>query len=410
MRNSGRCVLVACLLIGASLTGAPALAGTTTTPTPTPTYGSGPGTSLTVGGERLGVAGTQLDRPGGVPAPKVPKATSWLIADLTNHTVLAARNAHRGLAPASTLKIFTALALATELSPRQVYTAKPADAAIDGTKVGLVPGSRYTVDDLVHGLLMGSGNDCAHALGQLSGGQAAAVAKLQAVARDLGALDTVPRTTSGLDAPGQTSSAYDLALAGAAALQNPYLAKVMTTRQYAFPGRGKSFGKSRDRFSTQNHNHLLGTLQGATGVKNGYTVAAQASFVGSASRGGHSYLVVMMHTGGATIFTGATAMLDWAFRYGPQVTPVGTLVQPGELGAGTEDAAPQAVPHLAGAQQAPLADRLANAAQVRLERLGLSRDELYVFVGAVLVAALAAGSLVLRQRRSRQVRHERFYY
>jgi D-alanyl-D-alanine carboxypeptidase (penicillin-binding protein 5/6) len=291
-----------------------------------------PAASSWVGGKELIGPSVLTDLPAGVPKPKSPTAASWLIADLNTRTVLAGHRVHVPLAPASTLKIFTALALAPKLDPKRVYTGRDTDAAIDGTKVGIDPGSTYTVDDLLHGMLMGSGNDCANALGNLVGGSAKATALMQAEAQSLGAFDTVARTTSGLDAKGQVSSAYDLALAGSAALRNKQLATIMKTTAYEFPGIGKGLTKKRKRFQTQNHNRLLRNYAGSIGVKNGYTVAARGSFVGAATRGGRTYLVVVMRAEGSTWHM-AEDMLDWAFANGQKARPVGTLVKPGELTA-----------------------------------------------------------------------------
>lgn len=351
------------------------------TPTPTQTPVSVPGP--VVGGERLGREGVQRDLAPGVPAPRAPRATAWLVADLDSRQVLVASRAHRPLAPASTLKIFTALALAPALDPGTVYTAVDADAAVDGTKVGLAPGSRYTVDDLLHGLLMSSGNDCAHAIGRLSGGQAAAVARIQSQAQELGALDTVVRNTSGLDAPGQVSSAYDLALAGSAALAEPRLARLMRTTAYPFPGRGHRIGHGRKHFQIQNHNRLLRLVPGATGVKNGYTRAARASLVGSATHRGHRYLVVVLRSAGS-IWTAAADLLQWAFRYGDRAAPVGVLVGPGDV--------PPAIP-APTASPAPVAGHLVpgRASSGRAASGGSIRDGVLPAAG---IAALTAGALV----------------
>ncbi|MBT0767964.1 D-alanyl-D-alanine carboxypeptidase [Kineosporia sp. J2-2] len=287
-----------------------------------------------VGGEDLIGTKTLTDLPAGVEQPPAPKSASWLIADLDTREILAAKNVHVPLAPASTLKIFTSLALAPELDTDQVYTGTTEDENIDGTRVGIVAGSRYTVDDLLHGLLMSSGNDCANALGNLVGGQSQATEMMRQKALEIGAFDTVVENTSGLDAKGQVSSAYDLALAGSQALENKQLAKIMTTQSYSFPDQGTSMGAKRKHYQTQNHNRLLGYLPGITGIKNGYTTSALGSNVASATYQGHSYIAVVMRTDG-TVFTPVGDMLEWAFKNGQKANPVGTLVKPGELTAMT---------------------------------------------------------------------------
>ncbi len=291
-------------------------------------------TSARAQGTATGASGADpLSRPGlvvpaGVPAPPSVPAAAWLVADLDSGEVLAANNATAQLAPASTLKILTALALAPGLDRSTQYTAVREDAAIVGSKVGLDPGSVYTVDDLLHALMLGSGNDAAFALGTLSGGQNAAVAKMQAEAERIGAASTVVRNTSGLDAPGQVTTARDLALMARALLDNPELAKLAATRQYQFPGKGTTIGAGRPYFQVANHNKLLANYPGALGVKNGYTNAARGSFVGAAERDGNRYVVALLKSEAPT-WKHTAALLDWAFANGSRVQPVGSLEPPG---------------------------------------------------------------------------------
>ena len=332
-----RALTVLGIVAGLGLSG-PALASAAAKPKPVPL----PAARSWVGGKQLIDSGELTDLPAGVPLPPKVTATSWLIADLDTRQILAGQRMHVPLAPASTLKIFTALTLAPMLNPATVYTGRPDDSAVDGTKVGIVPGSTYTVNDLLHGMIMASGNDCANALGNAAGGKAAVIPMIQAEARKLGAFDTVVHTTNGLDAPGQASSAYDLALAGSAAVAVPQLEKIMLTKQYQFPSTGKTLGKKRKRYSIQSHDKLLYNYPGAIGVKNGYTIAAEGSFVGAATRNGHTYLAVVMRAKGST-WQESASLLTWAFAHGSQARPVGTLVNPGELTAMTGPGLPAEV-------------------------------------------------------------------
>jgi D-alanyl-D-alanine carboxypeptidase (penicillin-binding protein 5/6) len=278
--------------------------------------------------DRLDRAGVVVAVPRGTPAPPAPQATGWLLADLDSGEVIAAQGAHTQLAPASTLKVLTAYALTTGgLKETTVYPARYADAAIDGSKVGVVPGSRYTVKDLLNGLMLGSGNDCAEGLASAYGGDAEAVRRMNQVAADLGAEDTTAKTPSGLDAAGQVTTAYDLALIARAALDDPLVSKVMATTNYKFPAEGRAIGAGRKRFDIQNHNKLLGYYPGATGGKTGFTQAARQSFVGSAERGGKRYVVTLLHGEGRP-WQQTGELLDWAFRYGARAEPVGELVSP----------------------------------------------------------------------------------
>jgi serine-type D-Ala-D-Ala carboxypeptidase (penicillin-binding protein 5/6) len=325
-----RALAVPVMLAAALGPGSAPSAGAAPSPTPTPVVL--PAATSTIGGEVLRGGGLLLDlAPGGTAPPPVQAAT-WLLADLTTGDVIAAAHPHVPLAPASTLKILTALTLIPKLNPNTVYTAVAADAAIDGTKVGLVPGSRYRVADLEHGLLMASGNDTANALATLGGGMAATTAAMRRRAAELQACDTVPVNDSGLDAPGQVTSAYDLALLGRAALAEPAIAALVRTTAYYFPAAGGVFDPRRKRYQIQNHNRLLRNYPGATGVKNGFTDAARGSLVGSATRGGHSYLVSLLRTEGRN-WHDAAALLDWAFGTGAKARPVGRLVDPLPAGA-----------------------------------------------------------------------------
>jgi D-alanyl-D-alanine carboxypeptidase (penicillin-binding protein 5/6) len=285
--------------------------------------------------DRLDRTGVVTDLKAGVPKPPAPQSTGWLLADLDSGEVLAAQGAHTKLLPASTLKVLTALALTADLDGDTVYTARDADAAIDGSKVGLVPGSRYTVNDMLNGLMLGSGNDCAEGLAAVYGGDKKAVAQMNAVAKSLGATDTTARTPSGLDAPGQVSTVYDLALIARAALDDPKVGKVMATQSYSFPAEGRAIGAGRKKFQIQNHNKLLGFFPGATGGKTGFTQAARQAFVGSAERGGKRYVVTILHGEGRP-WQQAGELLEWAFRYGGKAAAVGELRSPDAAPDGKE--------------------------------------------------------------------------
>ena len=157
---------------------------------------------------------------------------------------------------------------------------------------------------------------------------------MNAVASELKAFDTVARTPHGLDADGQTSSAYDLALLGRAALRDPVLADVVATRcsdLTAPAGR---------RFQICNHNRLvLEQVPGALGVKNGYTRAAQASLVAAQERDGRRLLVTLTRAQ-PRVHTEAVALLDWAAALPAGQPGVGQLVEPGPAGGRRVSLAP----------------------------------------------------------------------
>lgn len=285
---------------------------------------------VSVGGPRLASMGVVTDLPAGVPAPPKLRDVAWVLADLDTGKVVAAKAAHARLLPASTLKALTALTLIPEISARQKITATQADASADGTRVGLVPGQPYTAGQLFQALLMASGNDAAYALAEAGGGREATLTAMNGHAAYLGAHDTVAKDPSGLDAPGQTSSAYDLALIGRAALGLKDFRTYVTTKQADFPGRVDPRTKKRGTYKINNHNKLLYNYEGTIGVKNGYTEAANRTFISAVTRGGQTYLLTELY-GLDSSWRPQAAMYDWAFAYGDRAGAVGELVGPGTV-------------------------------------------------------------------------------
>ena len=275
------------------------------------------------GGDRLSERGVVVDRG----APDLPDvaAASWLVADLDTGEVLAAKDPHGRYAPASTLKTLTALALLPVIEPTRRVVPTYDDVAVDGSKVGLVERASYSASELFGALLMVSGNDAANALATAAGGQAATSRLMNATARELGARDTVAVNPHGLDAPGQVSSAYDLALFARAGLAQPAFAGYVATRRSSITGSGV------ERIDIVNKNKLLTSYPGTVGGKNGFTSTARASYVGAAERDGRR-LVVSLLKATPKVFDEAAKLLDWGFA-ATRVVPVGALVPSDEESA-----------------------------------------------------------------------------
>ena len=261
-------------------------------PTPIPAPSVSP--EHTVGGPQLAGTGVVVDKPDSVPAPPDGSEVSYVIADMDTGQVLAAKNPHAWLLPASTMKTLTSLVVMPAVSATTKVVATDDEVNADGTRVGMVSGATYTVDDLFHGLVLMSGNDTAYALADAYGGRDKTIAEMNAKAAQLGAWDTVAVDPSGLDAPGQRSSAYDLALFGRAVMQLPAYRQVAATKTYTFPGATDRSGKVFPPFEIQNHNQLLQNYPGTIGVKNGYTTGARNTFIGAATRNGRTLLITQM--------------------------------------------------------------------------------------------------------------------
>jgi serine-type D-Ala-D-Ala carboxypeptidase (penicillin-binding protein 5/6) len=262
---------------------------------------------------------------GSVPIPDGP-AQTWLIADLDSGQVLAERDENVQHPPASTIKVLLALVALDELSLDSTVVADEADSHVECNCVGVKAGRTYTARQLLDALLLVSGNDAANTLAHMLGGQGAAVAKMDAKAASLGAVNTHASTPSGLDGPGGSgwSTAHDLAVIFRAAIANPVFAQITAEPSAVFPG---SPGTDGDH-PISNQDELLQRYPGAIGGKTGFTDAARKTFVGAAARGGRRLVVAMMyglvHAGGPTYWDQAGSLLDWGFALNPQST-VGAL-------------------------------------------------------------------------------------
>jgi len=295
---------------------------------PAQAAGSAPAGSAPVGGAQLARAGVIVNLEPGVPAPPAMPGASFLIADMDTGQILAARAPHAPRLPASTLKTLTALTLIPRLDANTKIMVKPEDVRVEGSRFGILAGTAYGVPTLFQGLLMASGNDAAYTLARANHSVAVTLAQMNATAAGLGAFDTVAKDPSGLDKPGQTSSAYDLALIGRAAMKLPSFRTYVSTRTASVPGGRSGVGKTLPGFKISNHNTLLYNYDGAIGIKNGYTIAARQTFIGAATRQGKTYIVTEMASPNGS-WRPTAALLDWAFAHGTSLTPVGELVEPG---------------------------------------------------------------------------------
>lgn len=116
-----------------------------------------------VGGDALGSCGI-VAAPNTPPLPGDVSAEAWLVADLDSGAVIAAKDPHGRHRPASIIKVLVAMAAINTLNLNKAVPGTADDAAAEGTKVGVEEGGVFTVNQLLHGLLMHSGNDAAHAL------------------------------------------------------------------------------------------------------------------------------------------------------------------------------------------------------------------------------------------------------
>ncbi|SMG24880.1 D-alanyl-D-alanine carboxypeptidase (penicillin-binding protein 5/6) [Corynebacterium pollutisoli] len=238
-----------------------------------------------------------VDGPCGVTAPRgfdVPEevhASAWLVADMDTGEVIAAKDPHGRYRPASIIKVLLAMVALEELDPAREVVIDRASAEQIGSAVGIGEGGTYTVDELLHGLMLASGNDAAHALAQELGGDEATLEKVNRLARELGTTDTRAASYSGLDAPGMSTSAFDMGLIYRAAYATPRLAEIMNTDHIPFPGFDDLPG-----FEVWNDNGLLMNDEHGLGGKTGFTDDANHTFVGAKEQDGRRVFTVILDT------------------------------------------------------------------------------------------------------------------
>src|SRR6478672_9469458 len=275
-----------------------------------------------VGGDAMGACGI-VAAPGTPPVPGDVSAESWVVADLDTGDVIAAKDPHARHRPASVIKVLVAMQSINELNQNKMVAGTNDDTAAEGTRVGVDVGGNYTVNQLLHGLLMHSGNDAAHALAMQLGGMDATIGKVNTLASKLGGRDTRVATPSGLDGPGMSTSAYDIGLFYRYAWMNPTFAEIVSTRSFDFPGRGDA------GYPIENDNKLLDNYPGAMGGKTGYTDDAGQTFVGAANRDGRRLVAILMRGTRQPIapWEQAARLLDYGFAT-PPGTKVGALIEP----------------------------------------------------------------------------------
>ncbi|MFE9676040.1 D-alanyl-D-alanine carboxypeptidase family protein [Streptomyces sp. NPDC006259] len=303
-----------------------------------------PARMSSLGGARLGRAGTQVQLGAGAPVlPKDLTARSWIVADAESGQVLAAHNAHWRLPPASTMKMLFADTLLPRFPRTTPYKVAPKDLeglGAGSSLVGIKEGETYSVHDLWLGVFLRSGNDAVHVLSSMNGGVADTVRQMNEHADELQALDTDVVSPDGYDAPGQVSSAYDLTLIARSGLQKKDFREYCSTLTAKFPGattKNKKGRTVRETFEIQNTNRLLtgdydiSQYPGIAGVKNGNTTNAGATFTGVAERDGRVLLVTVMNPekdGHNEVYKETAALFDWGFQAAGKVAPVGQLVPP----------------------------------------------------------------------------------
>ena len=244
--------------------------------------------------------------------PEVSSHSACVI-DIDTGRILAAKNENEKSEPASITKIMTALIALENADIKKVVTIPSAAAGVEGSSIYIKAGEKYSLEDLLYGLMLRSGNDAATAIAiDVAGSVDAFVEKMNQKAQELGCTGTHFNNPHGLPDEKHYTTAHDMALITAAALRNDTFVKIASTKNYTAEPDGA--GETR---SWQNKNKLLWQYEGAIGVKTGYTKSAGKTYVGAAERNGIRIAVVVL--GAKDMWGDAATLLDDAFASYQQV-------------------------------------------------------------------------------------------
>ena len=212
-------------------------------------------------------------------------AAAAVLMDADSGRLLYEKNGEKRMLIASTTKLMTALVALEQGGLQQEITVTGGHMA-EGSSMYLRPGEKLTLETLLYGLLLCSGNDAALAVTECMGGAVPFVARMNEKAAELGMENTHFANPNGLDDEEHYSTAEDMAKLAVAAMDDPVLRRVASTRTARIGGR-----------TLTNHNKLLSRVEGCVGLKTGYTRAAGRTLVSCAERDGVRLVAVTLQDG-----------------------------------------------------------------------------------------------------------------
>lgn len=228
-------------------------------------------------------------------------AVSAVLMDGRTGRILWEKNGSERSLIASTTKIMTGLLIVEDCDLSAEVAVPPEAEGMEGSSMYLRAGEILTVEQLLYGMMLHSGNDAAVTLAMYHSGSLECFSeKMNEKAQQLGLKNTHFSNPHGLDSEKNYSTAADLGKLTAYAMENTVFCQIVSTKQISF-----------DRWSLTNHNKLLWRYEGAVGVKTGYTKAAGRILVSAAERNGRRLIAVTIHD--PNDWADHAALLDYGF-------------------------------------------------------------------------------------------------
>lgn len=249
-------------------------------------------------------------------------ARAMCVIESSSNRILYAKNENEKRAMASTTKIMTAItAIESGVDLDTPFEISRKAVGISGTSIYLRDGEELTLRDLLYGLMLVSGNDASYAIGEYVGnGIEHFIDMMNWKAHQIGAFNTHFENTHGLDADGHYTSAYDLAIISSYALKNETFKEIVSTKDIQITN---TDGKIR---YFRNKNKLLNALDGAIGVKTGYTGDAGRCLVSAVEREGMQVVCVVLDC--HPMFEDSAEMLEKAFKEYELIDLAANIVYP----------------------------------------------------------------------------------
>jgi len=244
----------------------------------------------------------------GISVPDIPALAAILVEPATGD-VLYEKNADQSVPMASTTKVMTAIVTLEHANLEDSTTVSADASAVGESSAWLQAGEVLTVEQLLHALMLQSGNDASVVLAEhVAGSEAAFVEMMNAKAQELGLEHSSFSNPHGLDAQGHYTSARDLASIASYAMTIPKFREIVATPSYEIPWPGNPYPRVME-----NHNRLLKMYSYATGIKTGYTLGAGLCLAASAQKDGRELISVILN-GGESYWDQTISLMEYGFN------------------------------------------------------------------------------------------------